>query len=245
MKTILRAFALSLVMATAGGAVALAQAAPSAGDTMFRSTTLSLAAHGESKIKPDMATISLGVMIRADTAAAAMRANAARMDQVMAALAKAGVAAKDIQTSNLSLTPQYLYVQNQAPRPNGYQASNQVTVTVHDLARLGAAVDATVTAGANEVNSISFGLNDATAAENVAREKAVQALQARADLYARATGYRVQRLVSLSEGGGYAVSPPMPMASFARSALAVSASQVSPEELNVRIDVSGLYELTR
>jgi uncharacterized protein YggE len=116
---------------------------------------------------------------------------------------------------------------------------------MHDLARLGGAVDATVGAGANEVNSISFGLNDPTAEENVAREKAVQALQAKADLYARATGYRVQRLVSLSEGGVYAVSPPMPVASFARSGLGGSPSRVSAGELNVRINVSGVYELAR
>jgi uncharacterized protein YggE len=107
MKCLLRATALSLVMAMAGGAVASAQAAPCAGDTMFRATTLNLAAYGDTKIKPDMAIIKLGVMTRADTAAAAMQANAARIDQVMAALEKAGIAAKDFQTSNLNLAPQY------------------------------------------------------------------------------------------------------------------------------------------
>ena len=129
----------------------------------------------------------------------------------MAALKKAGIAAKDIQTSGLNLSPQYVYEQNQPPRLTGYQASNQVTVTVHDLTKLGAAVDATVNAGANQVNGISFGLNDPTAAENAAREDAVKALQAKADLYAKATGYRIGRLVSLSEGGGYTPQPPMPM----------------------------------
>jgi uncharacterized protein YggE len=232
-------------MFAAGAApAALAQAAPPVADTMFRATTLNLAAYGEVRAPPDMATINLGVMTQARTAAEAMQANAAQMAQVMATLKKAGIAAKDIQTSGLNLNPQYVYEQNVPPRLTGYQASNQVTVVVHDLARLGAAVDATVNAGANQVNGISFGLNDPTATENAAREDAVKALQAKADLYAKATGYHVGRLVSLSEGGGYTPGPPMPMMAYAAKREAMDTS-VSPGDLKIRIDVSGLYELTR
>ena len=244
MKTFLRAGVLALLLAAGAAPAALAQAAPPAADTMFRATTLNLAAYGEVNAAPDMASISLGVTTQARTAAEAMQANAARMAQVMAALKKAGIAAKDIQTSGLNLNPQYVYEQNVPPRLTGYQASNQVAVIVHDLARLGAAVDATVTAGANQVNGISFGLNEPTASENAAREAAVKALQAKADLYAKATGYRVGRLVSLSEGGGYTPGPPMPMVMMAAKREAADTS-ISPGELKIRIDVSGLYELTR
>ena len=117
----------------------------------------------------------------------------------MRALGKAGIAAKDIQTSNLNLSAQYQYAENQPPKLTGYQVSNQVTVRVLDLTRLGPAVDAVVASGANQVNGISFGLNDPTAAENAARQDAVRALTEKADLYAKATGYRVNRLVSLSD----------------------------------------------
>ena len=91
--------------------------------------------------KPDMASINLGVMTEARTAQGAMQANSARMTEVMAALRKAGIAAKDIQTSGLNLNAQYVYEQNVPPRLTGYQASNQVTVIVHDLTKLGAAVE--------------------------------------------------------------------------------------------------------
>jgi uncharacterized protein YggE len=244
MKTVLRTAALSLILAASAAPMALAQASPPAADTMFRATTLNLAAYGEVNAQPDMATINLGVATQGKSAAEAMAANAARMSQVMAALKKAGIAARDTQTSGLNLNPQYVYEQNQPPRLTGYQAANQVTVTVHDLARLGAAVDATVNAGANQVNGISFGLNDPTAAENAAREEAVKALRAKADLYAMATGYRIGRLVSLSEGGGYAAQPPMPMVAFAAKREAMD-TPVSAGELRVRIDVTGLYELNR
>ena len=174
MKTVLRAASLSLLLATAAAAApAFADAAPpSAADSAFHATTLNLAAYGETKIAPDMATITLGVTTDAKTAAEAMTANARQMNQMLTALARAGIASKDIQTSNLNLGAQYVYAQNQPPRLTGYQASSQVSVTVHDLSRLGAAVDATVSAGANQVNGISFGLHDSTAAENAARLEA-------------------------------------------------------------------------
>jgi uncharacterized protein YggE len=231
-------------MATAAAPAALAQAAPPAAEAMFRATTLNLAAYGEVKVEPDMATISLGVQTDGRTAQAAMQANAQRMTQVIDALRRAGIAAKDIQTSNLNLNPQYVYEQNQPPRLTGYQASNQVTVAVHDLARLGAAVDATVGAGANQVHGISFGLDDPTAAENAAREAAVKALAAKADLYARATGHRVLRLVSLSEGAAsYPAPPPMPAMAVQR--MEKAGTPVAAGELSVRVDVTGLYELGR
>jgi uncharacterized protein YggE len=244
MKTLFRAVALSALLASSAASAAGAQEAAPVTDAHFRATTLNLAAYGETRTAPDMATITLGVVTEAATAAEAMRANAGRMTQVTAALRKAGIAAKDIQTSTLTLNPQYLYEPNKPPQLTGYQASNQVTVSVHDLARLGAAVDATVSAGANQVNGISFGLDDPTKAENAAREAAVRALRAKAELYAQATGYRVSRLVSLSEAGGYAPGPPIPMAAFAKRDVA-SETPVSPGELKVRVDVTGLYELTR
>lgn len=247
MKTLMRAAALAALLAsTAAAPTALAQAAPPAADTMFRATTLNLAAYGETQVKPDMATITLGVMTQARTAQAAMQANAQRMTQVVEALRRAGVAERDIQTSGINLNPQYAYEPNVAPRLTGYQASNQVTIIVRDLARLGQAVDATVTAGANQVHGIAFGLNDPTAAENAAREAAVRALAAKAELYARATGHRVARLVTLSEGtASYPVPPPMPMAVMAASRMEKADTVVSAGELKVRVDITGLYEVIR
>jgi uncharacterized protein len=247
MKTLLRAAGLGLALTmTAAAPAALAQAAPPAADTMFRATTLNLAAYGETRVEPDMATITLGVMTEGKTAAEAMAANAERMTAVVGSLKKAGIADKDIQTSNLNLNPQYRYEQNKPPILTGYQASNQVTIRVLDLKKLGAAVDATVNAGANQIHGISFGLVDATTAENAAREAAVKALAGKADLYAKATGHRVSRLVSLSEGGGYTPRPPMPMEYAAGARLqAKDSTPVQGGELTVRIDVSGLYEVTR
>ena len=216
MKALASAAGAALLLAVAA-LPAQAQTAPvAAADTMFRATTLNLAAYGEVEVAPDMATISLGVQTQARTAVAAMSQNAAQMSRVVAALRQAGIAEKDIQTSGLNLSAQYAYQDNQPPRLTGYQASNTVTIQVHDLAKLGQSIDAVVSVGANQVHGVSFGLRDRTKAENEARLQAVKALQAKAQLYAGATGHRVGRLVNLSEGDGYAVRPPMPIESRGR-----------------------------
>ena len=141
---------------------------------------LNLSAYGEVKAAPDMATLSFGVVTEAPTAADAMRQNAERMTQVVAALRRAGIAERNIQTSGLNLSAQYDYVENQPPRLRGYQASNQVTVIVDDIAKVGSTADAVVGAGVNQINGISFGLKDPKAAGDQARRLAVRALQAKA-----------------------------------------------------------------
>jgi uncharacterized protein YggE len=240
----LAAGAASALVLGALGSAALAQTpATTAADNLFQATTLTLSATGESRRVPDMAVISLGVQTDGATAAEALSANATRMTQVIAALKKGGVAARDIQTSGLNVNPQYVYKEGEPQKLTGYQVSNQVTVIVRDLTKLGQAVDATVNAGANTVGGVSFGLQSPDAAENEARLDAVKTLQGRADLYARASGYHVVRLVNLSESGGYAPEPPRPMMAFARAK--ADSTPVEAGEQKVQIQVSATYELAK
>ena len=241
MKPPARAAALALLFAAS--ALTAAPALADDGDAQFRATTLNLTAQGEIHVAPDMATITLGVNEQAPSAQAAMAANATHMTAVTAALRRQGVADRDIQTSNLNLNPQYQYADGQPPRLTGYQAVNEVSVTVRDLAKLGGVADAVVEAGANQVSGIAFGLSDPAAAEDQARRAAVKALAAKAALYAEATGYRVVRLVNLSEGGGYTPQPPRPLAMMRMAAAAEAPTPVEPGEVQVRIEVTGMYEL--
>lgn len=207
--------------------------------------SLNLSAYGEAKTAPDMAVINFGVMTEAATAAEAMSQNSARMTEVLAALRRAGVEERNIQTSGLNLQPQYDYRENQPPRLRSYQAINRVTVKLYQLDRVGRTADAVVAAGVNQIDGISFGLRDPQAAEDQARRAAVQALQAKARLYAEALGQPLGQLRSLTEGGGY-VPRPMPM--YARAeAITVTGSDnsVAPGELTVRIDITGVYDLGR
>ena len=245
MKTFVRAAALAGLLTTAALAAPIgAQAQTATADPAFAATTLNLSAHGETQAAPDEATITLGVLTKASNAGAAMTQNAGRMNAVIAALRGAGIAAKDIRTSNLSLNAQYDYAPNTPPHLTGYQASNDVTVTVEDLERLGPAIDAVTAAGANQINGIGFGLKSSQAAEDAARLDAVKALRAKAELYAQASGYHVARLVNLSESGGDGYQPVRPMAMAMAKGVAQGVP-VSSGELTVRVDVSGVFELAR
>lgn len=207
--------------------------------------SLNLSAYGEVKAAPDMATISFGVVTEASTAAEAMSQNAARMNQVMAALRRAGIAERDVQTSGLNLSAQYDYVQNEPPRLRGYQAQNRVTVIINDLGAVGTTADAVVAAGVNQIDGISFGLRDPTAAENQARQLAVRNLQAKAALYSQALGVPLGGIRSLTEGGGYSPQPPRPMYARAEMAMDAGSTPVAAGELTVRIDITGVYDLDR
>ncbi|HEY1447189.1 MAG TPA: SIMPL domain-containing protein, partial [Caulobacteraceae bacterium] len=173
----------------------------------------------------------------------ASRANAELMSKVISALKASGVAERDTQTSQLSLAPQYAYEPNHPPRLTGYQASNQVRVTVRDLAKLGRVADAVVSAGATNVGEINFGLSTPLEAENSARLAAVKALEDKAALYAQATGYRIGRLVNLTESGPVGPIRPVPM--MALAAKAEVATPVATGQVTVHIDVTGVFELVK
>jgi uncharacterized protein YggE len=251
MTTPVRAAALAGVLLAAGAlaatpafaqsaALAAALAAAPAADRVFDATTLNLAAYGETEVAPDEAILTLGVQSRAPTAGEAMTENAGQMSAVIAALRKAGVAERDIRTTNLNLSAQYSYPPDKPPMLDGYVVGNDVSVTVNDIAKVGAVVDAVTAAGANQINGVSFALKDPSAAEDAARLVALKALAAKAALYANASGYHIARLVNLSEQAGVAPGPVRPVMMLAKAATPVSAG-----ELTVRVEVSGVYELVK
>ena len=145
----------------------------------------------------------------------------------LAALKRAGVADRDIQTSNVSLNPEYRYPENQSPQLVGYTASNNVTVRFRDIRSSGRILDALVAEGANQINGPSLTVDKPETALDEARAKAIAIGRARAELYARSMGMRVVRVVVISEsGGGYAPPPPMPM--YARADMAQAKTAIEP-----------------
>lgn len=245
LKPLLLAGALAL-----GALPAAAQPAPMEGDAAFRATTLTLSSYGETRTAPDQATISMGVTVQAPTAAAALAQNRTRMNAVISAIRAQGIAERDIQTSGLDLSPQYTYPNRTQgnsgpPRITAYQVSNQVTVLVRDLTKLGPAVDAVVGSGANQINGITFGLANADTRADEARRQAVANVARKAELYAQAAGLRLVRLVTLSESGGYTPRPPVVMMRQVSMEASADSTPVQPGEVGVRVDVTAVYELAR
>lgn len=205
-------------------------------------TTITLNGHGAVDHEPDIAHISVGVSIDAETASSAMTQQAARMTGVFNAVKAAGIAERDMQTSSLSLNPTYSYPEKLPPRLIGYKASNQLTIRVRDLRNLGKALDAVVKAGGNTINGISFDIDKPDPLQNEARIAAIKDAMDKAELYAKAAGYRVKRIVTVSESGGYDRPRPVPMA---RMAQAAPSTPVAAGELTITADVNVTFELVK
>jgi uncharacterized protein len=205
-------------------------------------TRLDVTATGEVTRVPDIAIISAGVVSRGANASAAMQDAANRMDRVVAALKRSGVADRDIQTGSISLNPEYRYPDNQAPQLVGYTASNSVTIRFRDIRSSGKILDALVAEGANQINGPNLTIDKPEAALDEARANAIAIGRARADLYARSLGLRVVRVVAVSESGGYAVPPPAPPMPMMARAEAASTS-IEPGEQKVQVNLAITFEL--
>jgi uncharacterized protein YggE len=169
---------------------------------------------GEASARPDVAVISAGVVVQADTASAALAENTRAMNAVLEELRAAGLAQEDIQTSQFAVTPLYESRQpdpqgTEPPRIVGYQVSNQVTARVRDIDRLGATLDALVGAGANSIDGLYFDLADPKQVQGEARDAAVADALAKARRYASAAGVDLGEIISIEEGEVFA--PPRPM----------------------------------
>ncbi|MBV9528225.1 SIMPL domain-containing protein [Sphingomonas sp.] len=232
-----------LVAVLLGGAVPAAASAQQSTITQtIAGTRLDISATGETTRVPDVAVISAGVVSRAVTASAALQETADRMARVRTALKRAGIADRDIQTSNVSLNPEYRYADNQPPQLTGYTASNQVTVRFRDIGNSGAVLDALVAQGANQINGPTLTIDRPEAALDEARANAVAIGRARAELYARSLGMRVARLVSVAESGGDVLppQPPMPMM-MARAEAAQT--KIDPGEQKLQVSLAMTFEL--
>lgn len=188
---------------------------------------------------PDQAVLMIGVTTQAETAAAALAANSTSVRAILAQLTAAGIAERDVQTSNLSINPNWTnYDGSSEAQISSYVASNQLEVRIRALDSLGAVVDAAISDGANTLNGLTFGVTDPKPLLNEARKAAVLDARARAEVLAEAVGAKLGRIVSLTDGGNY--SGPAPMF---RADAASGAPPVQGGEVGLTSTVSVTYEI--
>ena len=222
---------LAILVATAAllATPALAQTPPPA---------ISVTGEATVSVAPDQAQIDGGVATDAKTAREASDANNSAMGKVLLALKGAGIDEKDIQTSRLSLQPQYATSSKSAERPSvvGYRASNRVTIRVRDVAKVAGMIDVLVGAGANEIGGINFVVSQASKLLDEAREQAVADARRKAQIYAKAAGVTLGEPISITEEGS---GTPMFRGKVA-GGMAASATPVAQgeETLSVTVHVS-------
>jgi len=218
--------AVAIAAGTLAAAPALAQGIPAA---------ISVTGEATVSVPPDLAEVDGGVASEAKTAREASEANNAAMAKVLAALKGAGIDAKDIQTSRLSLQPQSAPNRTGPSAVVGYRASNRVTIRVRDVTKVANVIDTLVGAGANEIGGINFMVSQASKLLDEAREQAVADARRKAEIYAKAAGVTLGAPLSISEEGSPGPTPFRKMA----AGMAVSAPVAQGEEtLAVTVSVS-------
>jgi len=205
-------------------------------------THITISAEAVVEAVPDYVEMRVGVVTQALQAKAALEASAARMALVRKALGGAGIAPRDIQTSQMMVQPQYRYGENQPPAITGYQATQQLNIISRNLSQTGPLLDILVAQGANQIEGPNFGLSNIEDVRDKARLAAFAQAQARVALYAKAAGLRVKRLIDISESSAEPVQPIAMMRTYAAQARP-SPSQIVGGTMEVRATVTLRAEL--
>ena len=205
---------------------------------------LYVSGQGSDAIPPDMAVVSLTVTREAKTARAALDANSAAMKKVIEAMKAHGVAERDLQTANFSITPNYPRYRNdrdEPPRISGYTVRNGLTVRVRDLASVGIVLDKAVSLGVNEGGNIQFTNADPEEALTRARVRAVEAARRKAQTLADAAGVTLGEVLEINEqshGGS-----PVPMARAEMRLAAADSVPVAGGENTYRVSVNMTFAI--
>jgi uncharacterized protein YggE len=199
---------------------------------------ITVVGNGEVKVTPDTAGVQIGVETTAPTTQEALAQNTAQATAIIEKIKALGVAEKDIQTSGFNIYPTY---DTDGRQVTGYTVSNQVNVTIRDLAQAGNLLDQVVQAGANRIYGVSFTVADPAAALAQARDKAVVDAKARAEQLAKGTGATVGQVLVVTENVGAGPVVPMPM--MDRAAAAGAAVPVQAGEQSYTAQVQITFEL--
>lgn len=202
----------------------------------------SISVNGEATVSaaPDLAEIEAGVTTEAKTARAASEATAKLMNAVFAALKGTGIEQKDVQTSHISLQPQMNHSNSSAPpQIIGYRASNRVSVTLRDIARIGDTIDALVASGANNIGGIGFSVSQSSKLLDEARAKAIDDARRKAAIYAQSADVTLGGPLSIVENGA---PPPMPFRAM-RASMDAAPTPIAAGEQTLRISVHVTYEI--
>ncbi len=211
--------------------------------TSNKSEAFTVTGEGKVSVKPDIATINVGVQANGTTVQNVQDNLNKNINAITAAVKKTGIDEKDIQTSNYNLSPTYDFT-NSVQRITGYQASSNLTIKVRKIDTANNVVDAATAAGANTVGGISFDVDDKTKAMDDARKLAVADAKAKAEQAAQTTGFTLGKIINYQESTNNI--RPMPM--YAKTDVATGmgagvATELSTGTTDITLTVTLSYEV--
>jgi uncharacterized protein YggE len=207
-----------------------------------RTTKVTVAVEAMTKVEPDAAVLSLSVVTQSARAITAQQENARKSDAVGNAIKAAAGATAEIKTSDYSLQPQYDYRDSRLPKIIGYDARNSVIVTMSDLNKVGAVIDAASQAGANSIDNVSFILRQTSPARGQALSDATRQAMNKAHSIAQALGGRVSRVVEENESATTA-EPREHYTNMQYSVTKMSATPITSGQLSIRSNVQLVVEI--
>lgn len=220
----------------------MANPASASAESMSRGT-IRVPGLGAVRVEPDVADLRLGVISIRTTAAAARSAAAEAMQAILAALATAGIARRDLRTSLVGLDAVRDYSTPAGPTVTGYQMANAVEVTIGAIDIVGGVIDAALAAGATSMDGLWFRLADPTAALAEARRLAIADARARAVTLAAEAQVTLGRVLAIEEGGSSAPGPAQPVAEFRMKAASDAATPVEAGTSELAISVTVTFSI--
>lgn len=205
--------------------------------------TLTVSGIGKVRAAPDLGTLSAGVQVEAPTASEAQTKGNEKMATVIAALKRAGIAEKDLQSSNYSVHPRYEYVPRAPRQFKGYEASQNVEIRIRDLDRVNAVFDALRESDATNVGSLQLNIDDPEVYRTQARTDAIADARVRAEEIARALGVRLGPATNFNESSNGYTPPIFLERSMAIGGAPEEKADIQTGENEIRVDVSVTYAM--
>lgn len=204
--------------------------------------SITVVGEGDVQVAPDQVTVTVGVTTEAKTAAEALQSNSAKMAELFKTLKANNIADKHVQTSNFHVSPQQVFDRDgqHPPKIVGYMVTNQVTIKVLEVAKLGAILDAVVQAGGNQIQGVTFSVADPQPHLDQARRKAIADAKHRATQYAEAAEVKLGKPQLIQET---ASSPPRPMFAQAMRGVAAAEAPIAAGEHTISAQVTVVFAI--
>lgn len=211
----------------------------------FPAPTITVSGEGSVFVRPDIATVSVGVTKTNKDAGEAQKEAAVVMNKISEFLEDSGIEEKDIKTTIYDISPNYEYLPNRPPRVTEYRVHHVFQVKIRNLTKVGEILSGAGIAGANDIGSLSFTVDDTEISKKEARAEAIKEAKEKAKILSKQLGVRLKKITSYYESEGYPGPIYYEASAFGKGGdfSAPAPAPVPTGENEIKVSVSLTYEI--